>query len=164
MSNFSFLFWNETYNQNNRTNSVKNETILDINDMDIVLNSKYAGSVLSLIGTVFIMVSYIFLCFQVRCKKKKETRIDIPKLSKLQAERYKDLKMGYGNDLIFCLSISEFICSVVSFFSFIPFYLGFKTIKHFSNEKIKFLKKIFANINFTFIFVSWYQSLKRIGK
>jgi hypothetical protein len=116
MSNFSFLLWNETNNQNNRSNSVKNETILNINDMDIVLNSKYAGSVLSIIGTIFIILSYIFLCFQVRCKKQKEIRTDFPKLSKLQAERYKDLKMGYGNDLIFCLSISEFICSVVSFF------------------------------------------------
>ena len=115
MSKFSFLLLNETNNQTNSNNSIKNETILDLKDIDIVLNCKYAGSVLSLIGTFFIMLSYIFLCFQVRCKKKSNKKINLPKVSKIQEERYKDLKMGYGNDLIFCLSLSEFICSVVSF-------------------------------------------------
>jgi hypothetical protein len=112
MSNYSFLLLNNSLTSNS-SSTIINETTLDRDGIEIVLNCKYAAASLSVFGTITIMISYFFLCSQVRCKKK--TQSELPKSSKIEEENYKSLKMGYGNDLIFCLSVSEFLCSIVAF-------------------------------------------------
>ena len=101
-------------NSSNQQFSVRNDTVLDINSINIVLNFKYVSSSLSILGIIFIIFSYFYLCFQVRFKKTRQS-FGHSKSNQLEEEKYKDLKMGYGNDLIFCLSISELISSIVSF-------------------------------------------------
>ena len=85
-------------------------------DIDISRIFTYIGSSLSLIGTTFIMISYMFLCYQTRCLKNRSYSVNQKSTKEEQEkQKYQKLKMGFGNDLIFCLSVSEFLISVFSF-------------------------------------------------
>ena len=68
-------------------------------ELGVVLGFKYTASALSIIGSLFMMCSYLYFKFLTNDKKSNKNC----------------LKMGYGHDLLFCLAISDFIHSVSSF-------------------------------------------------
>ena len=127
------------WNMSNSTNStIKNETTLDVQGINIVLNFKYAATSLSIFGLLIIIYSYLYLCVKVRFKISKKNA-ELPEANQMEMENYKSIKMGYGNDLIFCLSISELICAV---FSFIKSDSIFTNI----NDSICIVQGLFSNL------------------
>jgi hypothetical protein len=87
----------------------------DRDEINVILICKYLASSLSVLGTIFIIISYIFLCVQVRCHKKRTFSVSERSRDEETEKKYQNLKMGFGNDLIFCLSISDFIVSILAF-------------------------------------------------
>ena len=101
-------------------------------EVKIVLVFKYIASILSLFGSLFIIICYCYLSYLVKIKPKKqnknqEAEEDNKSQKSKSEEEYKNLKMGYGHSLIFYLSISDFILSIASFVKFSEFNLGIIT-------------------------------------
>jgi len=84
---------------------------LTIEELNTIKDIRIAGSSLSFIGSIFIMVAYLFMFIKVRCKDKNKVNPE----SETQ-KKFKNLKMGIGHDLIFLISISDFFNSIFQFF------------------------------------------------
>ncbi len=125
----------------NETDIYPDEGFIIGYEVNIVLGFKYTASILSLIGSLFIMICYMHLTYLVKFK---------PKLNKKQSDNsieadnnnkniegdynnknvssdsnpnddssnkndYKSLKMGYGHNFIFLLALSDFVLSISAF-------------------------------------------------
>ena len=97
-------------------------------EVKVVLVFKYIAAILSLFGSFFIIFCYLYLTYLVKIKsKKKEEKKedDISSDKNTNAENeYKDLKMGYGHNLIFYLAMSDFLLSISAFIKFDDFNSG----------------------------------------
>lgn len=120
-------------------------------EVSIVLGFKYTAAVLSLIGSLFIMICYMYLTYLVKFKPKlkkqhseniesnkenNNSRNDNNNPNNIQNVNdsninnnnanndYKKLKMGYGHDLIFLLAVSDFVLSISAFFKTSDFNSG----------------------------------------
>ena len=113
---------------NNNSYTIFNGTLTE-SETHIVMLVKDISSVLSMIGSLIIITAYVYLCVTVRCRKKinlnksyseseevedKEEELGANKHSNLK-DRVEKLKMGYGNDLLFCLSLADFFQGVAVF-------------------------------------------------
>jgi cAMP receptor-like G-protein coupled receptor len=97
-------------------NHTNHEVLLTDDQLHEVSIVKTAGSILSIIGTSFIITIYIYLSFKLRDNKDKH----MPQVSNNSKElanhnQYKKLKMGFGHNLIFLLSLSDFLYGISAF-------------------------------------------------
>jgi hypothetical protein len=69
-------------------------------ELDTILAIKLFASALSLLGSSFMLVSYLY--FKIKTRNKQNTNNN-------------NLKMGYGHDLIFFLALSDFIHAISAF-------------------------------------------------
>ena len=103
------------------SNFTDSQEHLSTSEYNIIVGFKLASASLSLIGSLFIVTIYIFLSLKYKCKKNrtssrsnshvKNANID----SSNGSDDYKKLKLGYGHDLIFHLSLADLILSVSAF-------------------------------------------------
>lgn len=105
-------------------------------EIKIVLVFKYIAAILSLLGSLFIIICYISLTYLVKIKPKEEIEENNKEINNQNnntnnkenndceksatnksqdKNKYKGLKMGYGHNLIFYLAISDFFLSIASF-------------------------------------------------
>jgi len=112
-------------------------------EINVVLGFKYTASILSLLGSLFIIICYLYLTYLVVIKpkfqkKKNESNenqnnknyehqnsennennnnnYNNPNNERNNQNDYKKLKLFYGHDLIFLLAISDFVLSISGFF------------------------------------------------
>lgn len=105
----------ETYN-----NSTNNIDHLTSSQYQLIIGFKIFSSTLSLIGSLFIELIYIYLSLNYRRKKKGTNHCKpLPKInddtSSPTKTDYKNLKLGYGHTLIFNLSLADLILSISGF-------------------------------------------------
>jgi hypothetical protein len=86
---------------------------LDNEEMKVVIILKLISSILSFLGSLFIICTYLFMTIKVKCKKKR-SHSTASQQNQNQSDD-KSLKMGYGHDMIFCLAMSDFILSLSIF-------------------------------------------------
>ena len=87
-------------------------------EISIVLGFKYTASILSLFGSLFIIICYIYLtCIQKYIKKNENKPRVESENNKTNSNNtdYSKLKLGYGHDFIFCLAVSDFFLSISNF-------------------------------------------------
>jgi len=86
-------------------------TFLTESEIRTVMIVKDVASALSMIGSLLIIIAYIYLSITVRCKKTNEADKD----QDTDEKKINKIKMGYGNDLIFFLSIADFFQGLATF-------------------------------------------------
>ena len=79
-------------------------------EIQVVSVFRIVASSLSVMGTILIITAYICLSLIVKCKKTRTNSV-----TKQTPQNEESLKMGYGHDLIFILSICDFMLSITSF-------------------------------------------------
>jgi len=112
---------------NSTNNFTNNREHLSIPEYNIILGFKLASASLSLIGSLFIVTIYIYLSIKYKCKKKRTSlefnghpkNINVDESNR--SDDYKKLKLGYGHDLIFHLSLADLILSISAFINFSGF-------------------------------------------
>lgn len=130
---------NTTIPYNNSFSIHDDDNTIIGHEVKTVLVFKFIASIFSLLGSLFIIICYSYLTYLVKVKPKKEKNSEENnennknsdennennnteeknnrnkrRKSRLQKE-YKNLKMGYGHDLIFYLAISDLILSIAAF-------------------------------------------------
>lgn len=101
------------------SNDSFNDTMfLDADEKRTVMTLRIISSVLSMIGSTFIISVYIALSIMAKCNRGRSATIvdrDKSKAKVSSQEEYNKLKMGYGHDLIFFLAISDLIRCISTF-------------------------------------------------
>ncbi len=100
--------------QDNKSHN--HDQFLTKDELSVVSICKIIGSIFSLLGTSFIIIIYIYLRIKTRNDSHRDSVASQKgKDSKNDEKNYKQLKMGYGHNLIFLLSISDFVYSWATF-------------------------------------------------
>jgi hypothetical protein len=98
-------------------NHTVHESLLTDEELAKVSVVKAVGSVLSILGTSFIILVYIYLSLKLRDNKERSNSQNSQASSQKDTNHteYKRLKMGLGHNLIFLLSMSDFIYGISAF-------------------------------------------------
>lgn len=96
-------------------NHTYHEILLSDDELKEISIVKSAGSILSIIGTSFIIIIYIYLSLKIKNKDKTTHQVSNNSKESCNHKEYTKLKMGFGHNLIFLLSLSDFLYGISAF-------------------------------------------------